>query len=114
MTNTAQIIDRASLLASITPIITVVEVEDIGAVRIKQLSVAESDDARQRAAKDDDASTFGLALAAYALVDETGASLLDVTDLQPLRAAAGTKVDKLVQAVMVANGYKPKGAAAGN
>jgi len=113
MTNAAQITDRASLLASITPIITVVEVEDIGAVRIKQLSVAESDDARQRAAKDDDASTFGLALAAYALVDEIGAPL-DVTDLQPLRAAAGTKVDKLVQAVMVANGYKPKGATAGN
>lgn len=99
----------AALLAATAAVVIERDLPGLGVVRIKQLSVAEYDDVRGRTKADAPASEFGLALTAYALVDDAGHPLLSQGDLQPLRAAAGTKVDALVGAVLDVNGYKRAG-----
>ena len=102
-------IDRVDYSAAPAAVVIERDLPGLGVVRIKQLSVAEYDDVRGRTKADAPASEFGLALTAYALVDDAGHPLLSQGDLQPLRAAAGTKVDALVGAVLDVNGYKRAG-----
>ena len=112
MTN--RLTSRSALLLAAAVTLIEVDVPEIGTIRIKQLSVAEFDDVRTRVKPGAPSTEFGITLTAYALVDDAGAPLFDINDLQPLRASAGTKIDAIVAAVLEANGFKrasaPQGA----
>jgi hypothetical protein len=76
-------------------------------VHVRQITVAENDAIAKIANNKDAAmSEFGLQLLIRAVVDEEGAPLFDDADLPALRDAASTKIDKLVKAVLVANGFQ--------
>jgi len=98
----------AQLLAALATTSVTVSVDGYGNVRIRQISVAESDEvaAIARANKEGSPSEFGLNLLVRAVLDEDGVSLFDDTDLPALRACAGAKVDALVGKVLEVNKYK--------
>lgn len=98
-------IDKTALLAALQATITNVEVEGFGTVALRQITVAENDALRAASKANNPASEFGLRLVVASVVDETGAPVLSAGDVQALRAASGAKVDKLVEAVLRANGY---------
>lgn len=106
MTQSIRLTSRAALLAAAATTIVERDLDGLGTVRIKQLSIAEYDDVRARIKTDAPASEFGLALTAYALVDDDGAALFDAADLQPLRNAAGSRIDPLIGAVLEVQGFK--------
>jgi hypothetical protein len=99
---------RAALLSAIAPVISDVPIDGLGTVRIKQLSVAETDAARAQSGAGTNASgtDFSLGLVACAVVDEDGKALFGLDDLTPLRASAGQKINKLVDAVLKVNGFR--------
>jgi hypothetical protein len=98
----------AQLLAALATTSVTVSVDGYGNVRIRQISVAESDEvaAIARANKEGSPSEFGLNLLVRAVLDEDGVPLFDDTDLPALRACAGTKVDALVGKVLEVNKFK--------
>lgn len=98
-------LDKAALLAALTPTITDTEVEGFGAVRLRQVSVAESDRLRS-VTKDAKTPDFGLQLIIASMVDADGAPLLTADDLPTLQSASDMKIAKLVERVLEVNGYK--------
>jgi len=102
-------LDKLSLLAALAAAPTAVAVEGLGTVNLRQISVAESDTLRRLSKADTDAnadpSAFGLRLVLASLVDDSGNPMLTEADLDALRQSAGAKVDKLVEAVLLINGF---------
>ena len=105
--------NKIALLAALAVSYSIVEVEGVGPVRMKKLSVAEVDDARARTTGKT-GSAFGLTLTAYSVVDDMDQPVFSAEDLQPLQAASSTLVDKLVQAVLALNGYSKPDEKPGN
>lgn len=98
---------RSALLSAIAPVISDVSIDGLGVVRIKQLSVAETDAARAHSSTGTTSnSDFSLGLVACAVVDEDGKALFSLDDLTPLRTASGQQINKLVDAVLKVNGYR--------
>lgn len=97
----------SALLAALVAKSTPVEVEDFGAVHVRQITVGEND-AIAKIANNKDApiSEFGLQLLIRAVTDESGSPMFDDADLPALRDSASTKIDKLVKAVLVVNGFQ--------
>ena len=109
--------DKTNLLAALACQVVAVQVEGFGELRLRQLTVEQTDAARARAsAKDAAPSDFGLYLLLVAATDTAGAPLFDDADIPALRAASGTKVNKLVERVLQVNGYAAgeEGSEAGN
>lgn len=94
-----------SLLTSLAPVTKIKTIEGVGNVCVRQVSVRESDDIREKS-KDAAANEFGLRLVIASLVDEGGAPLLTLAELPSLQAAADATMAKLVEAVLEVNGYK--------
>lgn len=97
----------SALLAALVAKSTPIEVEDFGTVHVRQITVAEND-AIAKVAKQQDApmSEFGLQLLVRAVVDEECNPMFDDTDLPDLRESASAKIDKLVKAVLIINGFQ--------
>lgn len=100
-------IDKSALLAALACASVTVLVDGFGNVTIRQVSVAENDRIRAGIKADPDAahSSFGLQLLVASVVDDAGVPVFTADDIPALRQAAGRKVDKLVEAVLDANGY---------
>lgn len=97
-------LNKSALLAALAVTYTMVDIDGIGTVRLKKLSVAEADDAGAKAAGN--GNVFGLSLVAYSVVDEQDQPVFSVSDLQPLQAASSVLVSKLVSEVLKFNGYR--------
>lgn len=105
--------DKLALLAALQATTTTVDIDGLGPLNLRQISVAENDQLRASAKKSAAASDFGLRLVVASVVDDTGAPLLGIADLQALQAASGNRVNGLIEAVLMHNGYlKPAPAAA--
>lgn len=103
------IIDKTALLAALLATTTTLDVDGFGPVTLRQITVAENDALRAAIKPGDPGSDFGLRLVVACIKDADGQPVFTPDDLSALRAASGTKVDKLVEAVLLANGYtKPK------
>ena len=98
-------LDKIALLAALQAAVTTVAIDGMGEIKLRQISVGDNDAIRIAAKKDAAASEFGLRLVLACVVDDAGAALLTPDDLEALRTSAGTKVDKLVEAVLLHNGY---------
>lgn len=100
-------IDKTALLAALACTSVTVRVDGFGDVIIRQVSVAENDRIRAGIKADPDAahSSFGLQLLVASVIDDTGVPVFTADDIPTLKQAAGRKVDKLVEAVLDANGY---------
>jgi hypothetical protein len=100
-------VNKTDLLAALACATVTAPVEGFGTVNIRQVSVAENDAIRARIKADADAppSAFGLQLLAASVVNDDGTPVFTEADVAALRACAGRKVDKLVTAVLQANGY---------
>lgn len=97
----------STLLAALVAKSTPVQVEEFGTVYVRQITVSENDGIAKIAKNKEAApSEFGLQLIIKAVVDEQGNAMFDDENLPALRESAGTKVDNLVNAVLIANGYK--------
>lgn len=97
--------DKISLLAALAAAVTTVPVEGFGDVRLRQLSVVESDKARAEAQKQDaEPSEFGLRLLVASVINVDGSPFFTEEDLPALRESAGTKIDSLVAKVLEHNG----------
>ena len=110
-------IDKAALLAALQPKAQPFEVEGLGTVGVKQLTVGEvealrasikTDEADQAAAKSYD---FGLGLLVSCVVDEDGAPMFDAGDLPALVASNQAMVDQMVEKALLVNGFKKAEAA---
>lgn len=102
-------IDKLALLAALQATTAAVDVAGFGTVTLRQITVAENDALRAAVKKDAPPSDFGLRLVVASVIDDAGAPVFALSDLPALRASAGSKVDKLVEAVLLANGYtQPK------
>ncbi len=100
-------INKTDLLAALACATVTTPVDGFGTVNIRQVSVAENDRIRGSIKAEPDAahSSFGLQLLVASVVDDAGMPVFTVDDIPALRQAAGRKVDKLVEAVLDANGY---------
>lgn len=100
-------IDKTALLAALACTTVSTTVPGFGTVNIRQVSVAENDRIRAGIKADPDAahSSFGLQLLVASVVDDVGMPVFTADDIPALKQAAGRKVDKLVEAVLDANGY---------
>ena len=100
-------IDKTALLAALACATKTINVDGFGDVTIRQITVAENDGIRASVKADPDAphSSFGLQLLVASLVNDDGSPVLTAQDLPALRQAAGRKIDRLVEAVLDANGY---------
>lgn len=101
-------IDKTALLAALACATVTATVDGFGTVNIRQVSVAENDAIRARIkAQGDDAATsaFGLELLVASVVNDDGSPVFTTADLPALKQSAGRKIDKLVEAVLDANGY---------
>ncbi len=97
----------SALLAALMARSTPVEVEGFGTVLVRQITVGENDAISKIATnKDAPVSEFGLQLLIRAVSDESGAPMFDDADLPALRDASSTKIDKIVKAVLVVNGFQ--------
>lgn len=96
------------LLAALAATTVAIQVEGFGAVRVREITVAESDNIAKiaRDNKDGSPSEFGLHLLICSVQDEEGNPLFDDVDLPALRACAGNKVDVLVGKVLEVNKFK--------
>ena len=97
-----------ALLAALAATTVAIEVDGFGPVRVREITVAETDQIAKLAkdSKDGNASEFGLHLLIRAVQDEDGNPLFDDVDLPALRASASSKVDVLVGHVLEVNKFK--------
>jgi hypothetical protein len=99
-------ISKTDLLAALQPKIESIEIEGIGAIKLRQLTVAESDALRASLDKEDKSSEFGLRMLGTSLVDDEGNRMFGDDEIADLRNSSGTHVDKLIESVLVLNGFK--------
>ena len=96
---------KLALIAALAAVTQTVEIEGVGGISIRQISVAESE-AIRAASKEKDGQEFGLRLVIASLVDLAGEPLFEVADLPMLQASADAKITKIVEKVLEVNGYK--------
>ena len=99
-------VDKSALLAALKPKTQNIEVEGFGQVTLKQLTIAEADALRVKLDKDDKSSEFGLSMLGASMIDDEGQRLFSDEELASLRASSGTKIEELVDAVLILNNYK--------
>lgn len=104
-------LNKAQLLAVITaasqPIFK--EIEDIGGLYFKKLTVAEQGELAQKTEKEKvDNVTASLHMVAYSVCDEHGKRLFGDNDIKDLGKMTAEEMTKLVAAITEINGFDAK------
>lgn len=98
--------DKKAFMAAMLPKTQIIEVEGFGSVTLKQLTLTESDALRASVDKDDKSSAFGVRLVAASIVDDDGDRVFSNEEIAELSKTAEAPMTKLMDAVMVLNGYR--------
>jgi hypothetical protein len=104
--------NKEQLLASLQPKIEVVPVAGLGDLRLRELTAPEVVAIRDttKTKKED----FGFHLVIKSVVDDAGAPMFSVEDLDALRGSGQNSIGLLVSAVMKHNGFLVQGEEAKN
>jgi len=96
------ILDKATFLAAFAPKITQVEIEGVGNISIRQLTLKEVEDMQK--VTEGDKESLGLRLVAASVVNDAGERMLDDGDIEALHTSASNAMSDLALAVMKVNG----------